>query len=117
MRADRKSVIGLLSVAFARLPFESERLAAFSRPPGSEVPRNAATANAAPHTNARAAVHVFKPLPTIPRTRPLITDKLTNVRTAVSHFMEISAGLASGSVAPDSVPPRQSPALYPGKIL
>jgi hypothetical protein len=46
-------------------------------------------ANAAPHTNARAAVNVFKPRPAIPRTRPLITDKLTKVRTAVSHFMEV----------------------------
>src|SRR6516162_4457062 len=110
MSADRMGVIGLPSVAFRGL--RSEGFAVFSRPAGSEVPRNAATANAAPHIRARAAVNVFKPLPATPRTRPLITDKLTNVTTAVSHFMEVSAGLVRGSVRS-----RQSRALYPGKIL
>src|SRR5438874_5594219 len=98
------------------LPSGSGGFAVFSRPSGSEVPRKAATANAAPHTNARAAVNVFKPLPAMPRKRPLITDKLTKVRTAVSHFMEVSAP-ALASAPAGSVRSRQSPALYPGKIL
>ena len=115
MSADRLGVFGLLSAAFPGL--RSEGFAVFSRLAGSEVPRNAATANAAPHTNARAAVNEFKPLPAIPRTRPLITDKLTKVRTAVSHFMEISVAPAPGSAVPVSVRSRQSPVIYPGKIL
>src|SRR6266550_4494901 len=110
MSADRMPVSGLLSVAFRGLRSHSGGFAVFSRPAGSDVPRNAATANAAPHTNARAALNVFKPLPAIPRTRPQTADKLTKVRTAVSHFMEVSA-------VPGSVGSRQSPALYSGKIL
>src|SRR6516164_8663534 len=112
MSADRIGVIGLLSAAFRDLRSGSEGFAVFSLAAGSEVPRTAATANAAPHTNARAAVNEFKPLPAIPRTRPLITDKLTKVRTAVSHFMEVSAGLRPGSVRSP-----QSPAPYQGRIL
>src|SRR5207248_1802991 len=112
MSAARIPVFGWLSVAFRGLRSGSGGFAVFSRPAGSEVPRNAATANAAPHTNARAAVNVFKPFPAIPSRRPLITDKLTKVRTAVSHFMEISAELVPGSVRA-----LQSPVLYPGKIL
>src|SRR5437762_11983011 len=61
--------------------------AAFSAIRGSVVPRKAATAKAAPHINASAALSIFKPLPTMPRRRPEITDKLTNVRTAESHFI------------------------------
>src|SRR2546422_11653246 len=95
--------------AFRGFRSNSGGFAVFSGPAGSEVPRNGATANAAPHTNARAAVNVFKPLPAIPRKRPQTTDKLTKVRTAVSHFMEVSAVYGS-------VRSRQSPALYPGKI-
>jgi hypothetical protein len=73
-------------------PFRSFRsdprpFAAFSTTRGSEVPRKAATAKAAPHANASAALSIFKPLPTMPRTRPETTDKLTNVRTAESHFI------------------------------
>src|SRR6266571_3715827 len=109
MSADRMGVFGLLSVAFGGLRSGSGGFAVSSRAAGSEVPRNAATANAAPHTNARAAVNVFKPLPVIPRTRPEITDKLPKVRTAVSHFMEASA--VAGSVRS-----RQSPALCLEKI-
>src|SRR5947207_13430557 len=98
------------------LPSGSGGFAVFSRPSGSEVPRTAAPANAAPHTNARAAVNVFKPFPAIPSRRPLMTDKLTKVRTAVSHFMEISAP-ALASAPAGSVRALQSPVLYPGKIL
>src|SRR6476660_6818493 len=55
----------------------------------SRVPSKEATANAAPHTSARAAVTVFNPLPTSPRRTPQTTDKLTNVTPAVTHFMEL----------------------------
>src|ERR1041384_1921495 len=89
--AERMPVFGWLSVVFLGLRSKSEEFPFFSRPAGSEVPRKAATANAAPHTNARAALNVFRPLPAMPRKRPLITDKLTKVRTAVSHFMEARA--------------------------
>src|SRR5439155_10792808 len=57
----------------------------------SAGPRYAATANAAPHTNARSALNAFKPFPAIPRSRPQTTDKLTKVRPAESHFIEMSA--------------------------
>src|SRR5213592_4293059 len=109
MIADQVRAPGWLSgcEAFCGFCSHSGGFAVFSRPAGSEVPRNAATANAAPHTNARAAVNVFKPFPAIPSRRPLITDKLTKVRTAVSHFMEVSADLVPGSVRS-----RQSPVLY-----
>src|SRR6266478_3699515 len=110
MSADRMPVSGLLSVAFRGLRSNSGEFAVFSRHAGSEVPRNAATANAAPHTNARPALTVFKPRPAIPRTRPQTTDKLTKVRTAVSHFIEARA-------LPDSVRSRQSPVLCLEKIL
>src|SRR5437762_13711898 len=114
MMAGRIHGFGWLSVGFRGLRSGSGGFAVYTRPAGSEVPRNAAMANAAPHTNARAAVNVFKPFPAIPSRRPLITDKLTKVRSAVSHFMEISAV----SVAVHgSARPRGSPVLYPGKIL
>src|ERR1700746_3990419 len=113
MSAARIPVFGWLSVAFRDLRSCSGGFAVFSRLAGSEVPRNAATANAAPHTNARAAVNVFKPFPAIPSRRPLITDKLTKVRTAVSHFMEARA---PASAPAGYVRSRQSPVLYPGKI-
>src|SRR5436190_22070493 len=109
MSAARIPVFGWLSVAFLGFCSHSGGFAVFSRPAGSEVPRNAATANAAPHTNARAALNVFKPLPAIPRRRPQTTEKLTKVRTAVSHFMEASALL-------DSVRSRQSPVFCLGRI-
>src|SRR6266481_6943703 len=70
---------------------------AFSATRGSEVPRKAATAKAAPHTNASAALSIFKPLPTMPRTRPETTDKLTNVRTAESHFIARGIFLPRGA--------------------
>src|SRR5207245_3786280 len=62
--------------------------AAFLRTVMSEVPSQAATANAMPHTRARDALSVFKPLPAIPTRMPQITDKFRKVRPAVSHFME-----------------------------
>src|SRR6266699_5690690 len=84
--------------SFAAEPFRGFRsdprsFAAFSATRASEVPRKAATAKAAPHTNASAALSIFKPLPTMPRTRPETTDKLTNVRTAESHFMVLGSFL------------------------
>src|SRR5437773_1436574 len=62
----------------------------------SAVPRYAATANAPPHTSARSALNIFKPFPAIPRRRPQIADKLTKVRPAESHFIEM---IASGGLA------------------
>src|ERR1700750_2659143 len=63
-------------------------LADFCRTALSRVPRKAATASAAPHTSARAALTVFNPLPASPRRSPQTTDKLTNVIPAVTHFIE-----------------------------
>src|SRR6266487_3110427 len=108
MSADQMRLFGLLSVAFRGLRSGSGGFAVFSRLVGSEVPRNAATANAAPHTNASAALSVFKPLPAMPRTRPETTDKLTNVRTAESHFMVLGSVSAVAAVPAVAVRSRQN---------
>src|SRR5215472_15009301 len=76
------------SEAFRWFCFGAGRLSALLLPVLSPVPRKAATANAAPHTNARAALTVLNPLPASPRKSPQTTDKLTNVTPAVTHFME-----------------------------
>src|SRR4029450_5123797 len=67
---------------------DAELSAGFRRSAVSRVPRKAATANATPHTSARAALIVVNPRPASPRKSPQTTDKLTNVTPAVTHFME-----------------------------
>src|SRR6476469_927245 len=86
----------------------------------SRVPSKEATANAAPHTSARAAVTVFNPLPTSPRRTPQTTDKLTNVTPAVTHFMEpwqVKERARVKEKARVSVRCHQSPALCLGTRL
>ena len=48
------------------------------------------TAKAAPDISANSALNLFKPLPTIPRRRPQTVDRLTKIRPAESHFIDVS---------------------------
>src|SRR4029079_13058407 len=112
IRADgREFCVSSLAEACRDFCSVIEPSAAFSRNADSRVPRKEATANAAPHKSARAAVTAFNPFPAIPRKSPQSTDKFTNVIAAVTHFMELWRGPEKVLVF---VRCQQSQALCPG---